>query len=205
LIKIEWCTAARRLNDENVSGIPALGVDAANSIDGDKAAIALGRGNHLLSVEEFNSPDSNALGKNNVMSLVMQYKVDPSNIGIDGVGVGAGTVNALKEMKLNVVNIMGSASPVVSDSNEKFLNLRSQMYWQLREDLRNKRITFPNDVRLVSELTSIKWKLQNDKIAIESKEEIKKRIGHSPNLADAAVYWNWVRVPRKILNEVSVY
>lgn len=205
LIKIEWCISAQKKNTSGTDGPPALGVDAANSLNGDKAAIAFGIGKKLVSVDEFNAPDCNALGKNTVMQFVMLHNINPGNIGIDGVGVGAGTVNALKEIGVNTVNLMGSASPFNNGNIEKFANLRSQMYWQLREDLRTGVITLPNNIRLVSELTSIKWKLQNDKITIESKDEIKRRIGHSPNLADATVYWNWVRAPRNYLNEISVY
>lgn len=31
---------------------------------------------------------------------------------------------------------------------------------------------------------------------VESKENIKKRLGRSPNKGDSVVYWNWVRVKR---------
>jgi hypothetical protein len=33
----------------------------------------------------------------------------------------------------------------------------------------------------------------NGVIKVESKEEIKKRLGRSPNKGDAVIYWNWVR------------
>ena len=205
LIKIEWCISSQNKTTTDIEGLPALGVDAANSLNGDKAAIAFGIGAKLVSIDEFNAPDCNALGKNTVMQFVTLHNILPGNIGIDGVGVGAGTVNALKELGINAVNLIGSASPFINQGFEKFANLRSQMYWQLREDLRAGMVSLPNSIRLVTELTSIKWTLHNDKITIESKDEIKKRIGHSPNLADAAVYWNWVRVPRNHLNEISVY
>lgn len=35
-----------------------------------------------------------------------------------------------------------------------------------------------------------------DKIKIESKSEIKKRLRRSPDKGDAYVYWNWVRKKR---------
>jgi hypothetical protein len=37
------------------------------------------------------------------------------------------------------------------------------------------------------------WTTRNGKIAVESKDDIIKRLRRSPNKGDAAVYWNWVR------------
>jgi hypothetical protein len=70
------------------------------------------------------------------------------------------------------------------------------MYWQLREDLRNGRLILCNDEELFADLVTPKWEVRNGKICVEKKEEIKKRLGHSPNKGDAVVYWNWVRTLR---------
>jgi hypothetical protein len=72
------------------------------------------------------------------------------------------------------------------------------MYWQLREDLRNDPdISLPDDEELFADLVTPKWETKNGKIVVESKEDIKKRLGHSPNKGDAVVYWNWIRQKRK--------
>jgi hypothetical protein len=39
-------------------------------------------------------------------------------------------------------------------------------------------------------------KVSGTKITIESKEDMKKRLGHSPNMLDSLVYWNWMRKNR---------
>ncbi len=46
---------------------------------------------------------------------------------------------------------------------------------------------------MIADLVTPKWFVRNGKIIVESKEDIKKRLGRSPNKGDAAVYWNWVR------------
>jgi hypothetical protein len=76
---------------------------------------------------------------------------------------------------------------------ELFNNLRSQMWWQLRDDLQHGRVALVEDDELFNDLTSVTWKTQGGKIVVESKEDQKKRLGRSPNKGDAAVYWNWVR------------
>jgi phage terminase large subunit len=208
LIRLDWiknavqyfnnsCSSAAETPEENITGVYALGVDAANSEYGDKAAIALGKGECLLSVTDFQCPDSNQLGKVEVYSLMEEKGIAPEYVGVDGIGVGAGTVNALKELGLQIENIKGSEAPLQFDSAEEFNNLRSQMWWQMREDLRLGKIGIVNDSALIADLIAPKWFVRNGNIIVEGKEEIKKRLGRSPNKGDAAVYWNWVRTERK--------
>ena len=208
LIHIDWVKAAIRRSDgikeEKITGTGAMGVDAANSETGDKAAIAYGRGEVLISVSEFQCPDSNLLGKNEVRALMIEKGVRGEFVGIDGIGVGAGTVNALKEIGIAAVNIKGSEAPVSGEGEEEFNNLRSQIWGQMREDLRKGIIALPNDSELTADLIAPKWIVRNGKICVEAKEEIKKRLGRSPDKGDAAVYWNWVRIERRKKPVVSV-
>jgi len=47
---------------------------------------------------------------------------------------------------------------------------------------------------LIKELTIVTYKVNDRIIQIEPKEKIKEKLaGKSPNMADAFVYWNWVR------------
>lgn len=73
--------------------------------------------------------------------------------------------------------------------DQEMLNARAYMHWELRDWLnpRNKTgAALPPDDELKEELTSIRWSLRsNGKLQIEEKGEIKKRIGRSPDKADA--------------------
>ena len=208
LIRMEWikqaielfknkCMINGKLQEENISGYYSLGVDVADSEQGDKAALALGRGEFLISVKEFQCDDANRLGKMDVRLMINQYGIRPENVGVDGIGVGAGTINALKEIGAKVTNIKGSGCPVKLNLSEDFNNLRSQMWWQLREDLRTGKIGIVNDSSLIADLITPAWCIKNGNIVVESKEDIKKRLGRSPNKGDSVVYWNWVRTERK--------
>jgi len=216
LIRLEWCHAAvmrykellieNKIDELKIKGNYALGVDVADSETGDKAAIAEGKGNVLLSVDDFQCNDSNQLGKRDVYLRMKAKNIEPNHVGIDGVGVGAGTVNALKELNLKIVNLKGNEAPIRHRGEEDFNNLRSQMWWQMREDLRNDLIAIPDDEELIADLVTPKFTIKNGKITVESKEDIKKRLGRSPNKGDAAVYWNWVRtgrnIPAKIVSKI---
>ncbi len=219
LIRIEWCLQAvdrfgkilemwekdsstdpRIPQDEGGTGLGdwAMGVDVANSESGDKASIALGIGNVCLSVEDFQCPDANQLG-HQVYLLIKEKGISEKRVGVDGVGVGAGTVNTLREYGLRYkgINIQSGNAPVkLKDRAEQFNNLRSQMWWQCREDLRSGEIAMPNDTELIADLSAPKFETNNKVIVVESKETIKKRLGRSPNKGDSFVYWNWVREKR---------
>lgn len=218
LIRYEWLIAAsdRRKRFEDADGIlrmndiqgqRALGVDVANSEEGDKGATARGIGSILIEVEDFPCPNANKLGSQ-IFYEMKATKVPPEYVAVDGVGVGAGTVNELLRLGAKVVNIQSGGAPVELHDEKKsnitlveaFNNLRSQMWWVLRIDLENpdSDLMLPYDEQLFADLMSPKWAQQNGKIVVQSKEELKKKLGRSPNKGDATVYWNWIRKLRSI-------
>jgi phage terminase large subunit len=198
LIKLAWCRAAAvRLFDEAPRlmglGPPAMGVDVANSEDGDKAAIARGQGAALVQVRDFQCADANQLAVD-VKAEAQGLFIQSAHVGVDSVGVGAGTINKSREISFSMTPLSGGSAAVPqSGHQEKFDNLRSQMYWQMRLDLEQGIIGLPDDEELFADLTTPRWKPHDGKIIIESKKDIRKRLGRSPNKGDAAVYWNWVR------------
>lgn len=217
LIRYEWLIAAsnRRkryeedgvLNLKGVIGQRALGVDVANSESGDKAAKADGIGSLLIEVEDFPCPNANKLGTNIYYEMTVK-KIPSEYVGVDGVGVGAGTVNELLRLGAKVVNIQSGAAAIELRDEKKsnvtlvevFNNLRSQMWWQLRIELEDPQseLMLPYDEQLFADLMAPQWTQQNGKIIVQSKEELKKKLGRSPNKGDAVVYWNWVRRLRSI-------
>ena len=216
LIRLAWCKAAvvRALDPVTGpllrQGSKALGVDVAQSENGDMAAVAAGVGAVLLKVEAIPCPNATVLGRL-VWEQMRKEAIDPAYVGVDPIGVGAATVNCLDEYTDagdggRVQRCVGSAKPLpalsraadgvtmdwLTDAN-RFRNLRAQMWWQLREDLRNGVIGLPDDAELFRELCIVQFEDENGTVTIESKDEIRKRLGRSPDRADAVVYWNWVR------------
>lgn len=180
----------------NIDNVPGLGVDVANSDDGDEAAICRGIGYVCTKIDSFQNPDSNILG-DQVYQIAKDESINQRNIGIDGVGVGAGTVNTLKKYGYDEgeINIIAGAAPIdISEVEELFINLRSQMWWMTREDFRKGRLAISGDSReLIDDLVTPKWTITTDKkIKVESKKDIKKRLsGRSTNQGDSFVMWNW--------------
>jgi hypothetical protein len=213
LISRTWCDAARARHGDAVfrAGKLAWGVDVANSESGDRAAIARWQGACLLEVESFACADANVLGAR-VVEEVRAAGGRALHVGIDSVGVGAGTVNEAKRLGMQVQSLNGGARAFATTdaeidvppelrqvtNEERFANLRAQMWWQMREDLRRGQIALPNDQELVADLVTPRWWTRGGKIFVEAKEEIRRRLGRSPDKGDAAVYGNWVRDRRRL-------
>lgn len=221
LIRWEWCVAAaEKWKDKKYrKGALALGVDVADSPTGDKAAISRWQGACCTEVVSFQVEDASKLGQRVFLEVTdKDNPVDPRHVGIDSVGVGASTVNEMRRLGLKVRHISGGTravpgldtdllwsetevdlegklrptGPTVIQA-EKFRDMRSQVWWRLREDLRLGRIALPHDEELWQDLTTPQYGTPNNKITVESKDQIKKRIGRSPDKGDACVYGNFVR------------
>lgn len=66
-------------------------------------------------------------------------------------------------------------------------NLRAEAYYRLREALDpslGAPVKLPDDPELLTEICATRWKVSGGRVQIEKKEEIKERIGRSPDRAD---------------------
>jgi hypothetical protein len=218
LIKLSWCQEAAKRWEKLLAeaGPRALGVDVANSERGDKAARAYFVGKALERVVAKQCPNANRLGEE-VVAEAELLGISPWHVGVDPVGVGAGTVNEMTRLGFNAMRLGGGESPVggaerapdgskmdwAPDAN-RFDNLRSQMAWQLREDLRTNEIGLPDDPVLFRQLTAITYEVKGGKVVLEPKKSLAKRIGGSPNEFDAIMYGNWVRPRAKAADPAEV-
>jgi len=73
----------------------------------------------------------------------------------------------------------------------RFRNRRAMIHWRFRESLdpvTGDKIALPPDPELKADLCAPLWKLTAGGILVEEKDEIKKRIGRSPDKGDAVIY-----------------
>lgn len=130
---------------------------------------------------------------------------------IDTIGEGAGTYSRTQEFACGsrVISCKYSESAKdeygepLKDITEvyEFANMRAYLFWCVRDWLNPKNNTGamlpPGDI-LKQEATEIKWKFRSDgKIIIEPKEDIKDRLGRSPDEFDALANTFY---PRPVLN-----
>ena len=108
---------------------------------------------------------------------------EDSIIFIDSIGIGKGVYDRLREVgqKAYSIDVRRNAR-----SPERFLRLRDELWWNLREQFEKGIISIPNNKDLLDQLAAIKYKPQSDgKIKVESKDELRRRGFGSPDEADA--------------------
>ena len=97
-------------------------------------------------------------------------------------GYGAGVVDALLQGGHHPVAVEFAGRPI----DERYLNKRAEM-WFLMAEWVKRGGALPNDQVLSRELTAPTYTFQNGKFRLEDKDQIKARLGFSPDLADALV------------------
>lgn len=133
-------------------------------------------------------------------NIINRRKFDPKMyVSIDTIGEGAGVYSRCLELDQEQYIISCKYSEGAKGANDKdlsditgqykFVNMRAWLFWAVRDWLNPKNETgamLPPDARFDEEATEIKWSFRSDgRILIEPKDDIKKRIGRSPDLFDA--------------------
>ena len=125
-----------------------------------------------------------------IVKLANQYNA--SMIAIDGIGIGAGVCDRVKELTdIKLLEINSSEKSRDIKDNEKYINVRAEMWWKVSEKFADGIVKLNKDDELTNQLTMVKYLIKNGKIKIEDKDEIKKRINKSPDRADAFVMGLW--------------
>lgn len=196
LIRFEWIEQARSV--EPVHGKKGLGVDVARYGD-DDTVIAHRDGNALTRVEYHHGLSTDRVA-DLVMARMNDGPVDADRVNVDVVGLGAGVVDSCRRAGFNVQEVQSGGKAIqrgidqtdgAGDSSVyRFHNLRSQLWWEYREAVRLGNTCFDvEDHRLVEDLTAPRYSVSGEKvIKVESKDEIRKRIGRSTDAGDAVVY-----------------
>jgi hypothetical protein len=187
LIAYDWALAAQDVEFQD--GKYVLGVDVARYGD-DDSVLAHKRGNAITKLEYHHGLSLERLAAI-VRSRIVDTPIDARNVLIDAVGLGAGVVDILRSQGFRVTEVISGAKAVETRGQTfRFNNLRSQMWYYVREQLRLGQICFEvDDPRLREDLTAPRYMISGDKVVkVESKDDIKKRIGRSTDAADAVVY-----------------
>lgn len=113
--------------------------------------------------------------------LMEENKIADTNVFIDDVGVGGGAVDPLQYEQKNVVGVNVGKKAV---DTSKYVNIRAEAYWRLREWLRKGGKLSPSDDWY--QLTKIKYKPDSKgRLRIMSKDEMRMQGIDSPDVADA--------------------
>jgi hypothetical protein len=191
VIPTAWVEAAqaRWTRPDKLAPMDSIGVDVAR---GGKDETILGRRHGMwfdipLAYPGKATPDGPV-----VAGLTMGASRDQAVIHIDVIGVGASPYDFLMEARQQVVGVNVSEAPTGTDRSGRlrFRNLRSELWWRMREALdpvNNTGICLPPDPRLLADLCAPTWELVGSLVYVASREDIVKRIGRSPDYGSAYI------------------
>ncbi len=170
-------------------GPPRYGGDIAR-FGQDRTVIADARGNSIEKLYAY-AKQATTETTGRIRNIVDPYDWD-ARVHIDDIGVGGGVtdqLNAIKSENHEHYSIWGVNVSLPSNYPDKFVNLRAEAYWRLRQQFNDRAIALPNDPELLAELAGIRYFFDSKgRIGIESKDDYKKHSnGKSPDKADAVM------------------
>lgn len=202
----------------DVSAIPnptrrVVGIDVAYG-GMDETVLAIRFGDAITKLDRYRNADTVETARHAV-----PYLAEPKSLAVvDVIGIGAGVFDTLRNWRkdsnepnhhlADVVPFNASASTKRKDmiGQFKFRNDRAAAWWHMRELLdpsKGSTLMLPDDDRMKAELSTVKYKhLAGGIIQIESKDDIRKRLGRSTDAADAVIqaFWvdglEWREIPR---------
>ncbi|MFJ5217178.1 hypothetical protein ACIP98_20950 [Streptomyces sp. NPDC088354] len=129
--------------------------------------------------------------------LEVIHLVKPSAVKIDSIGIGWGIAGNLLEKRQEGIHSASIIPVNVSNKSsdpDRFPRLRSQVWWEIGRQLSEdgawdlSQLEEMDRERLVTQLTAPKYTTDSaGRIVVEPKDETKKRLGRSPDNADALI------------------
>jgi len=181
LIPLAWVERANARKIDDHSGVMEAGLDPAR-MGTDQTGFCIRHGMTPLLETAWSGLDTmETVGK--VRTILSEYP-GVSAIKIDVIGIGAGVYDRLHEEGYPVVpvNVSGKSS-----DPERWPNLRHELWWEFRELFRTDQISGPIDDMTIGQITAPRYSYnsRHSGAIIESKDDTKKRLGRSPDRAEA--------------------
>ncbi|WP_375408520.1 terminase [uncultured Methylobacterium sp.] len=196
LIPTDWIIAAQdRWNEDGRRGLAmtALAVDpAGGGADAQEMAARYGGW-----VSEFKTVKGKETADGSAMAgQVVAFRRDACPVIVDGGGGYGGAITMrLKDNDIEAIAFKGGDGTieVTNDAAKlKFANKRAMAHWRLREALNPDQeggsiVALPPGNEIKADLAAVRWKLTQKGILMQSKDEIRERIGRSPGKGDVVV------------------
>jgi hypothetical protein len=107
---------------------------------------------------------------------------EADGVFIDGTGGWAASwVDALSLLHRVPIQVQFAGKP----NDPKYFNKRAEIWFEMCQAIRDGLLYLPPLPEIVAELTTPQYTFKGDKLLIEDKDQVKLRLGRSPNYADA--------------------
>ena len=166
----------------NSSSPLIIGLDVARFGD-DKTVFCFRKGRLCAEFKAFSGLDNVAVA-NQATHYIRDFK--PARVFVDAGGVGGGVVDILHDRGFKkIVRGVMFGSKALND--ERYHNRRAEMWDELRQWLNSEpAVRIPDNENLCAELCAVNKKYDSrGRLQLEEKDEVKKRLGRSPDTADA--------------------
>lgn len=170
-----------------------ISIDVASGHGKDNTTITVWQEYHVKEIIEIkeNGEEQYRL----ISNLLEKYKHLNLNIVVDTDGVGSLLFDRIKRYYRNVYSIYNNGKTF---NSENYQNLKTQLYYKFSEKLNDNLITFDNSItknndlknKIVDELNAVII-LERDnegKFKINNKDDMKRKLGRSPDIADSLAY-----------------
>lgn len=194
LISLELTEPCLTRERREGGGLRKLGVDVAR-YGSDRTVLVVRHGSIVDQIRVFARQDTmETVGC--ILRVLEPWKVD--EIDVDVVGLGAGVYDRLAELKRQglitctvvPVNVAEKAPPVRHPADAKPRLLRDYLWLEVAQWLRDSQPVFCAEDQgacedLAGELASVGYSMDSyGQLVVEDKDHMRKRLGHSPDLAD---------------------
>jgi len=194
----DWHDGGRRRPDGSPSVVTGIGFDVGGDAGGDHSTIAIVYDGHivgdLLKIERAVDPGRATMElAGRVNGLAVQYR--PQWLIGDVIGIGAGVVHRLRELGQNALGYNASLPTPLRDRSGElgYVNWRAAGWYTMAEALDPKEgmgLALPPSDELMGDLTGLQGLgiVSRGLRRVESKEQVRKRLHRSPDLADAVIH-----------------
>lgn len=188
LISYEWYKQCARTEDPVISPVQYASGATDPAWEGDDDTV-IGRmhGNHIGWWQSYAKQDPDDTG---VLSceIADTYKIPQNRWIVDPIGLGSATVLKMRKG----FNYYPDLFIPGAGSTDMFgqmpcANKRSEALWLFRECIRQEEITFTHSSGFQKECLAARYFIDEKKINVMSKKEIKKEIKKSPGMLDVAM------------------
>ncbi len=181
--KLISSAVVRRAFEAKMSGSTSpliIGLDIARFGD-DSTVFCFRKGRYCVRFETYRQCDTVEVA-NMTTNFIRKYQ--PTRIFMDIGGQGAGVYDILKDRGYGKI-VRGVYFGEKAINTNRYMNRRAEMWDSVREWLDDV-VQLPPDEELLDELVSVNKKYDRlGRLQLEEKSEVKKRLGRSPDKADA--------------------
>jgi hypothetical protein len=163
---------------EFYQGMVQVGIDVAGPGE-DETVVTVKQSATVLKQRAFAQKDP----RGEVLMLLSEYGPRVEYINIDSIGIGYYFGHHLKDhgYRVNFINVADPAN-----DPERFANLKSEIAWNLREQLEADHVAGIRDETTISQLSTLHWAPDaRGRIEVEGKDALRERGLRSPDRAES--------------------